>query len=94
MEKFQNGKKIGEMKFSDVSEVHYEQYLDNQTIFEFFDSSGKGFVVSKNWDGSSQIIQYLIAKISEGSDEEIKLMSEAMLSKEFGSKLFWQRREL
>jgi len=94
MEKFQNGRKIEEMKFIDVSEVHYAQYTDNQIIFEFFDIEGNGFVVSKSWKGSSQVLQHLIARISNGTDEEIKLMSDAMLSKDFGPKLFWQRREL
>ena len=94
MEKFQNGRKIGEMEFTDVFEVHYAQYTDNQTIFEFFDIGGSEFVVSKSWEGSSQILQHLISLISNGTDEEIKLMSDAMLSKDCGPKLFWQRREL
>ncbi len=94
MEKFQNGRKIGEMQFSDVSEVHYEQYIDDQTFFDFFDSSGNSFLVSKSWEGSSQIIQRLITSISNGTDEEIKEMATAVQSKDFGPKVFWHRRAL
>ena len=81
-------------KFTKYFKNRKLQYTDNQIIFEFFDIEGNGFVVSKSWKGSSQVLQHLIARISNGTDEEIKLMSDAMLSKDFGPKLFWQRREL